>query len=312
MALVESQASSDFVIETAGLTKRYGKNGVLAVDNLGLHVRRGEVYGLLGPNGAGKTTTLRMLVGLMRPTSGTARVLGRVPGSPGSLTRLGAMIESPGFYPFLSGRDNLRCLADHADVAEDRVEEVLEEVELTPRAADKFGTYSMGMKQRLGVAAALLKEPELLILDEPTTGLDPAGISDMRILLRGLGRGRRTVLLSSHLMTEVEQTCDRVGVISRGRLVAEGTLRDLRGRPELHIRARPLDRAKELVAALPYVDAVQNVGGVLVLQCDPDRAGEIIRELVTSGVEVGEVTPVQPSLEDVFLSVIREDESGDG
>jgi ABC-2 type transport system ATP-binding protein len=312
MVAAGGEPSSEDVIETDGLTKRYGKRDVCAIDDLGLRVRRGEVYGLLGPNGAGKTTALRMLVGLSRPTSGTVRVFGRTPGSPGSLTGVGAMIEAPDFYPFLSGRDNLRVMAAHADVASERVETALEQVQLTSRADDKFETYSMGMKQRLGLAAALLKDPELLILDEPTTGLDPAGIADMRVLLRRLGHGRRTVLLSSHLMPEVEQTCDRVGIIRRGRLVAEGTLSDLRGRPELHVRACPLDRAQELVMALPYVEGVQSTDGLLVIHTDVDRAGAINRELVANGVEVSELTPVHPSLEDVFLHLVREDGASDG
>jgi ABC-2 type transport system ATP-binding protein len=296
----------EHVVETAGLTKRYGKRGILAVDDLNLRVKRGEVYGLLGPNGAGKTTALRMLVGLMRPTSGTARILGHLPGSPKSLTRVGAMIEAPGFFPFLSGRDNLRVMAQHADVAPERVGTVLAQAELTARADDKFRTYSMGMKQRLGVAAALLKDPDVLILDEPTTGLDPAGIAEMRTLLRRLGHGARTVVLSSHLMSEVEQTCDRVGVMHHGRLVAEGALSELQGPPMLHVRAWPAERAREIVSALPYVAGVEIADGVLVIDTEAKRAGEINRELVASGVEVSELTPVHPSLEDVFLSLVRE------
>jgi ABC-2 type transport system ATP-binding protein len=304
--------ASPWAIATDGLTKRYGKDGILALDGFRLRVRHGEVYGLLGPNGAGKTTALRMLVGLTRPTSGTALVLGRVPGSRDSLASVGAMIESPSFYPFLSGRDNLRVMAGHADALLERVGEVLGATELTARADDKFGTYSMGMKQRLGVAAALLKDPELLILDEPTTGLDPAGIAEMRVLLRSLGRGTRTVLLSSHLMTEVEQTCDRVGVLHKGRMVAEGTLDELRGQPELRVRARPSERAQELVAALPYVEGIQNDNGVLVIRTDVKKAAEINQELVTSGVAVSELTPVHPSLEEAFLDLVREERPGVG
>jgi len=264
------------------------------------------VYGLLGPNGAGKTTTLRMLVGLARQTSGSARVLGAEPGSAPFLRRVGAMIEAPDFYPFLSGRDNLRVMAAHGDVPETRVDDVLAHVDLTSRARDRFGAYSMGMKQRLGLAAALLKDPELLILDEPTTGLDPAGIADMRVLLRELGRGERTVLLSSHLMGEVEQTCDRVGIIRSGRLVAEGTLDKLRGRPELRVRACPLDRAGEVISALPYVEGVQTADDVLVVRAEVARAPAINRALVEAGVEVYELTPVHPSLEDVFLNLVRD------
>jgi ABC-type multidrug transport system ATPase subunit len=176
-------ADESYVIETRGLTKRYGDR-VTAVDNLDLRVRRGEVYGFLGPNGSGKTTTLRMLVGLARPTSGHASVLGAPPGSSEVLARTGVMIETPAFYPHLSGRDNLRVLAGYAGVPDTRIDAALEEVDLTERATDRFGAYSLGMKQRLGVAAALLKDPELLILDEPTNGLDPAGMAEMRTLIR--------------------------------------------------------------------------------------------------------------------------------
>jgi ABC-2 type transport system ATP-binding protein len=216
-------------VQTTALSKRYG-NGVLAVDRLELRVRRGEVYGFLGPNGAGKTTTLKMLLGLIRPTSGQATVMGLPPGDPAGLARVGALVESPSFYPYLSGRDNLRVVAHSCGLSKARVEAALEEVDLGGRARDAFQTYSLGMKQRLGVAAALVKEPDLLILDEPTNGLDPQGMVEMRHLIRELGRGERTVLLSSHLLNEVEQICDRVGVIVNGRLVAEGTVEEVRGR----------------------------------------------------------------------------------
>jgi ABC-type multidrug transport system ATPase subunit len=231
----------DLVIETRALTKRYG-DSIVAVDDLDLRVRRGEVYGFLGPNGAGKTTTLRMLLGLVRPTSGRVAVVGVPPGAPQGLARIGAMVEAPAFYPYLSGRDNLLVLARHARVGEDRVGAVLDEVGLLDRATDRSSTYSQGMKQRLGVAAALLKDPELLILDEPTNGLDPAGMAEMRDFIRSLGKVGRTVMLSSHLMGEVEQVTDRVGVIRDGALVAEGTVEELRGRGGLRIRAEPQPR----------------------------------------------------------------------
>ena len=213
--------NTHLVVETQDLGKRYGER-IVAVDGLNLEVRRGEVYGFLGPNGAGKTTTLRMLLGLIRPTTGAALVLGARPGTPEGLGRVGALIETPTFYPYLSGRDNLRVLARYAGVSETRIATVLEEVDLTARAGDRFRTYSLGMKQRLGIAAALLKDPELLILDEPTNGMDPVGIAEMRPFIRSLGRGDRTVLLSSHLMSEVEQVCDRVGVISQAGSSARG------------------------------------------------------------------------------------------
>src|SRR5699024_12049586 len=179
--------------------------------------------------GAGKTTTARMLLGLITPTGGTATVFGRAPGDPRALARIGALIEGPGFYPYLSGRDNLRVLARYARVDSSRIDDVLAIVDLSDRADDRFHGYSLGMKQRLGVAAALLKDPDLVILDEPTNGLDPAGMRDMRALIRSLGDEGRTVLLSSHLLREVQQVCDRVGVINHGRMVTEGTVDELRG-----------------------------------------------------------------------------------
>src|SRR5256714_2677244 len=214
------------IVETQGLTKRFG-SGVLAVDSVAMSVRPGEVSGFLAPTGAGKPRTLRMLVGLRRPTSGTATVVGHTPGDPKGLARIGSLIESPGFYPYLSGRENLRVIADMASVSQKRVDEVLDLVELSSRAGRKFGTYSTGMKQRLGIAGALLKDPELLILDEPANGLDPAGIKEVRELLRDLAVGGRTVFLSSHLLSEVEQVCDRVAILNRGRAVAIGPVHEV-------------------------------------------------------------------------------------
>jgi ABC-type multidrug transport system ATPase subunit len=292
------------VIETSALSKRYGER-ILAVDQLDLRVRRGEVYGFLGPNGAGKTTTLRMLLGLVRPTSGSALVLGAAPGSPEALARVGALVESPSLYPFLSGRDNLRVLTRHAHLFESRVDAVLEDVELTDRAADRFGTYSLGMKQRLGVAAALLKDPELLILDEPTNGLDPAGMAEMRAFIRGLGRGRRTVLLSSHLMTEVEQICDRAGVIRSGSLVGEGTVAELRGRETLRLRAEPVAAAERLLATLPAVERVTVADGGLHIAADPAAASAINQALVEAGIAVSELRREQASLEQIFLELTQ-------
>ena len=299
----------DVLIETRDLTKRYGPH-IVAVDRVSLTVRRGEVYGFLGPNGAGKTTTMRMLLGLIRPTSGAASVLGRRPGHPESLARVGALVESPAFYPYLSGRDNLRVIARYAGVPKERIDSALEQVELADRARDKFATYSLGMKQRLGVAAALLKDPELLILDEPTNGLDPAGMADMRDLVRSLGSGERTVLLSSHLLGEVEQICDRVGVISKGRLIAESTVEELRGGAALLVAARPLVRARERVEQLLGAERVEVLDGTLRLDADPATAGRINRELVSANVEVTELHPVERTLEEVFLEMT--DQKGEG
>jgi len=299
---MKEQVVTQHVIETRALTKRYGE-AIVAVDALDLRVRRGEVYGFLGPNGAGKTTTLRMLLGLVRPTSGDAAVLGAAPGSPAGLARIGAMVEAPGLYPYLSGRDNLRVLAGHAGAAPGRVDAVLAEVGLGGRAGDRAKTYSMGMKQRLGVAAALLKDPELLILDEPTNGLDPAGMAEMRAFIRSLAKGGRTVVLSSHLMGEVEQVCDRVGVIRDGALVAEGTVDQLRGRAKLRVRAEPLGAAALVAAGLPDVGGVATSGAMLELTADVAAAAGINRALVTAGIEVSEISERRASLEDVFLEL---------
>ncbi len=293
-----------WVIETTGLTKRYGQ--ITAVDDLRLRVRPGEVYGFLGPNGAGKTTTLRMLLGLIEPTSGHIAMLGSHEHPRRLLHAVGSMIETPAFYPFLSGRDNLRMLASHSGADPARISIVLDQVGLGSRATDPFKTYSLGMKQRLGVAAALLKNPPLLILDEPTNGLDPAGMADMRRLIRGLRTGGRTVLLSSHLMTEVEEVCDRVGVIAGGRLVAEGTVEELRGREALVVRADPLIEARQIVAGLAGVTDVEVVSGALRIVID-DRIeldpSYVNGRLVSAGIAVHELRRDRRSLESVFLSL---------
>jgi ABC-type multidrug transport system ATPase subunit len=292
-------------IEATDLTKVYGSH-IRAVDRLGLTVRRGEVYGFLGPNGAGKTTTLRILLGLVRPTGGTVDVLGRAPGDPEALVRIGAMVEELAFYPYLSGRDNLRVMARYAGRTEDGIAPALDEVGLGNRARDAFKTYSQGMRQRLGVAAALLKDPELLVLDEPTNGLDPAGMADMRELIRRLGSGDRTVLLSSHMLGEVQQVCDRVSVISHGRLIAEGTVDELRGRGTVLVRAEPLGVARDRAERLLGSARVTVDEGALQLEADAVDIPRINRELVLADVSVSELRRVERSLEDVFLELTGE------
>ena len=293
-------------IDTSDLTKVYGKH-LTAVDRLNLSVRRGEVYGFLGPNGAGKTTTLRMLLGLVRATSGAARVLGEAPGYSENLARVGAMVEEPALYPYLSGRDNLRVIARYVGRPDDGIDAALDAVGLLQRGGDRFNAYSQGMRQRLGVAAALLKDPELLILDEPTNGLDPAGMADMRTLIRTLGSGDRTVLLSSHLLGEVQQVCDRVGVVSHGALIAEGRVDELRGRGSILVRAEPLAAARERVERLLGAGHVEVLDGTLRLDSDPADASRINRELVLAGIAVSEVRRVERTLEDVFLELTGED-----
>lgn len=301
------------VVHLQKVTKRYGD--VVAVSDVDLRVQRGEVFGFLGRNGAGKTTTMRMLVGLVRPTAGSIRVLGRPPGTPEALARIGALIETPVFYPHLSGRDNLRLVARYAGAAETAVDRALAQVGLTDRATSRFRDYSLGMKQRLGVAAALLKDPELLILDEPTNGLDPAGVAEMRELLRSLGRGGRTVLLSSHVLSEVEQICDRVAVIDAGRIVADGSPGELRaalGGNGVLIDAAPIEQAERCLREHPEVRSVQRVDGKLRVTVDPAHAASVNRMLVSAGVEVSELRPMRHSLEEAFLELTRTDQPEDG
>ncbi len=289
------------VITTTGLTKRYGD--VTAVQGLDLTINQGEVYGFLGRNGAGKTTTMRVLLGLIRPTAGTAVVMGHPPGDPDGLAQLGALVEAPAFYPYLSGRDNLKLLARYAGVATTTIDEALEEVGLAERSGEKVKGHSMGMRQRLGVAATLLKRPSLLILDEPTNGLDPQGMASMRTFIRALGQGDRTVMLSSHLLGEVEQVCDRVGVIEGGRLVAEGTVDELRGAAGIRIRATPTELAATIVGDVVGRDNVSVRDDVLDVTVDPGQAAQLNRRLVEGGVEVSELTSSERSLEEIFLSL---------
>src|SRR5262245_39612180 len=292
---------NETAVEVTGLTKRYGPQ--LAVDGVDLTVERGEVYGFLGPNGAGKTTTLRILTGLITPTSGSVRVLGGRPSDSATLRRVGALIESPALYPFLSGRDNLGVLARYAGVPGTRADELLELVDLTDRAGDRFSTYSLGMKQRLGVAAALLKDPELVILDEPTNGLDPAGMRDMRRLIRELGTGGRTVVLSSHLLGEVQQICDRVGIINSGRMVAERNVDELRGRRELVIAADPIDDARLRLPDLYGDDAIRTEDHRLRIGVEPKDVAKVNRVLVEAGIAVSELRTAERALEDVFFDL---------
>jgi len=298
------------LVEVTGLTKRYGDT--LAVDGVDLTVLPGEVYGFLGPNGAGKTTTLRILTGLIAPTSGDVRVLGGAPGQPDVLGRTGSLIESPAFYPYLSGLDNLRLLAEYAEVPRRKVDEVLELVDLADRARDRFSTYSLGMKQRLGVAAALLKDPELVILDEPTNGLDPAGMRDMRRLIRELGSDGRTVLLSSHLLGEVQQICDRVGIINSGRMVAEHNVEELRGEQELVVRAAPRERAQSILTDFLGAGAVHQYDETLRVKVQPEKAAEVNRILVEAGIAVSELHSTERALEDVFFELTSEEKADVG
>jgi ABC-2 type transport system ATP-binding protein len=293
------------VIETEGLTKRFG--AVLAVDSLTLTVPRGGVFGLLGPNGSGKTTTMSMLLGLLQPTSGTIRLFDDpTPGVHGAvLRRVGAIVETPAFYPYLSGRANLRYFrAVGRRSSQYEVERLLELVDLVAAAGRPFRTYSLGMKQRLGIAFALLGNPEVVFLDEPTNGLDPAGVAEVRTLIRSLGEEGRTVILSSHLLSEVQQVADRVAILSRGRLVVQGAVADLlRAGSALRLRTTDDARAEWILSGVEAVATVQRRNGAIEVTIAPERAWEASRALARHGIYVAEMAPVQASLERYFLEV---------
>ncbi|MEV6257528.1 ABC transporter ATP-binding protein [Nocardia sp. NPDC051929] len=294
---------ADSIVVTRGLTKRYGEH--TAVDDVSMSVAYGEIYGFLGPNGAGKTTTLRMLAGLIRPSEGTATVAGHRPGDPAVVRRIGVLIEGPGFYPYLSGRDNLRVLAEYRGLGRPEVEDALERVGLAGRAEDKYRTYSLGMKQRLGVGAALLGNPDLLILDEPTNGLDPAGMAEMRELITALAAEGRTVLLSSHMLSEVQAICDRVGVISQGTLRTEATVAQLRGNSSLVVRAEPVEVALPAVRGLVGGRSALLTASGIRIESDTVTAPAVARAVVAAGADLLELRVEEKSLEEVFFEMTR-------
>ena len=295
----------EFVIQTSGLTKRY-KN-VVAVDDLSMEIRRGRVYGLLGPNGSGKTTTMGMLLGLLRPTSGTFSLFGSADGHQKSLQRVGAIIENPSFYPYLSGFQNLRYFQMISGVrSEGEIETLIDRVGLTGRGDDLFRTYSLGMKQRLGIAYALLSDPALVFLDEPTNGLDPEGMFEMRQLIKSLGDGDRTVLLSSHLLHEVEQVCDSVTIISKGRLVAQGKVSELVatvGDEQVRTKTTNNIKAREILSSLDWVESVSANEDSILVKTSIERSAELTASLADAAVYVVEMMPVRTSLEEYFLEV---------
>jgi ABC-2 type transport system ATP-binding protein len=306
-------AGPEHPVELRGLVKRYGE--IVAVDHVDLTVQAGDVYGYLGPNGAGKTTSLRMMLGLIRPSSGTVRLFGRDPlVSVRALEGVAGFVEEPRFYPYLSGRKNLELLAafdgGHAST---RIDEVLDVVELRGREGDRVGGYSHGMRQRLGIAAALLRQPRLLLLDEPTTGLDPVGMRDMRMLIRRLAGEGITVLLSSHQLTEVEEVCNRVAIIRSGRVVFEGALDELRRTAATRYRLRTTDseRAFSICEAQPGLRELRREaeGGDIAFVADEDVVADLSVALVEAGLAITALVPQRPSLEDLFFRFVEgEDE----
>ncbi|MEE8550157.1 MAG: ABC transporter ATP-binding protein [Gemmatimonadota bacterium] len=302
---VAASSGAEVVLRTVGLTKRFGS--ITAVDGLDLEVRRGEVLGFLGPNGAGKSTTVGMILGLIAPSAG------RVEYSGVSLKRIGAIIEAPAFYPYMSGRDNLRALAlAGGGVPPDRIEDLLEYVGLADRPKSPYRTYSMGMKQRLGIASTLLADPALVILDEPTNGLDPAGQREIRSLIPQLAHEGRSVLLASHLLNEVEQVCDRVAILRRGKLLEMGTVSDIVGRGGfLEIQVADPERSAEIVRALSFVESVSVEGETLSVVAPEERGAEISRALGEANLYVTAMTSRHNSLEDVFLQLTDTEGEGD-
>lgn len=286
-------------LRSDGLTKRFGDEAV--VDSIDLDVQVGEIFGLLGPNGSGKSTTLRMLTGLLRPSAGEVEVLG---GSPGSQPdRVGALIEEPAIYPYLSGRRNLMLLAGLVGAPEGAVDEQLEVIGLSDAADRPAGGYSTGMRQRLGIAAAMLHDPELLILDEPSAGLDPTGVVEIRELLREVAGGGRTILVSSHQLTEIDRICDRVAIIHRGGLAYQGPIDELRHRngDELVARVEPAGSASRVLGAIG-VEFAEHDGSVTI-EASRDRAPEILRELVAADIDVFELRERSRSLEEAYMEL---------
>ena len=296
------------VLQITDLTKRFGK--LTAVDHLSLSVCKGDVFGFLGPNGAGKTTTIRMVFGLIYPTSGSVQVLDhKVPQQrEEALKHLGGFVEVPAFYPNMSARRNLRLLGSLSGrVSEARIDEALAMVGLRERAGSKVAGYSHGMKQRLGIANALLSEPELIILDEPTSGLDPQGMKDVRELIRELGKQGTTVFLSSHLLHEVEQVCNRAVIINKGRTVIEGPVSALRPKGSaIKVLTGDQVRAAEVLRGVFGADAVALDEEYLIVASGDDAAPELVRRLVAGGIDVRAVVPaVEQSLEDYFLELTQ-------
>ncbi|HEY7967196.1 MAG TPA: ABC transporter ATP-binding protein [Solirubrobacteraceae bacterium] len=299
-------------LRVRGLVKRYG--ALTAVDSVDVTVERGDVYGFLGPNGAGKTTTLRMMLGLIRPDSGSVELFGRDPLRHGAraLDGVAGFVEAPQFYPYLSARKNLELLAafDGGDAAA-RIDQSLETVELAPRAGDRVGGYSHGMRQRLGIAAALLRSPHLLLLDEPATGLDPAGMRDMRDLIRDLAREGITVVLSSHLLVEVEDLCNRVAIVRRGKVLYEGSLAGLRdgdGAAEYVLRSSDVEAAAQVCGRAPGVAGVARAGEALKFHAVERDVAALSLALAASGVAITELVCKRVTLEDVFLRLTEDPE----
>src|SRR5438552_1607746 len=296
--------TGEVVLRTRNLSKQYGKR--LAVNNLDLEVYRGEIFGFLGPNGAGKTTTIRMALGLIAPTTGSVSVLGQDVARRRAhiLPRVGALIETPALYLYMSGRDNLRAVASVlGGVPKQHIDAVLEVVGLRGRQKDRVRTYSLGMKQRLGVAMALLQDPDVLILDEPANGLDPAGIVEMRDLMHRLAAEGKTIFISSHLLSEVQQICTRVAIINLGKLITVSTVEELTsGQREFAVRLERAEEALTLIQKQPWgKDAHLDASGMLITLAPEGRGRDLNLFLVNAGFAPDTIAQATQDLEQVFL-----------
>jgi ABC-2 type transport system ATP-binding protein len=299
-------------VEVRGLVKKYGE--LTAVAGVDLTVQTGDVYGYLGPNGAGKTTSLRMMLGLIRPTAGTVRLFGRDPlQTVQALHGVAGFVEAPTFYPYLNGRRNLELLAAYdGDGAPARIDTALEVVELADRAKDRVGGYSHGMRQRLGIAAALLRDPKLLLLDEPATGLDPAGMRDMRLLIRRLADQGMTVLLSSHLLAEVEELCNRVAIVRSGSIVYEGEIAALKRGAGTVYRLSTTDDAiaMKVCEAQPGIDELRVEHGQITFSSDDAAVAALSQALIEAGALIRALAPTTVTLEDLFFSLTEDAPNG--
>jgi ABC-2 type transport system ATP-binding protein len=303
----------DVVLRTIGLTKRYGKR--LALSDLDIAVRRGRVYGFLGPNGSGKTTTIALALGLIAATEGHVELFGLDTRAHRSqaLRRVGTTLEGQSYFPHLSARDNLRVWSKLDGTTAARIDEVIDRVGLASRARDKVRTYSLGMKQRLAVAAAIMHRPEMIILDEPTNGLDPAGIREFRELIRSLAAEGTTVFVSSHILAEVEQMCDDVAILKSGKLVAEGSVETLLLRhttSSIALRTTDDARALELLRAMPSIAAARIEDGRIIVETEQIEAAAISRALAEQQIWLAELRPQESSLEDVFMEITGEGDAG--
>src|SRR5262245_52684623 len=299
---------SGVAAEAAGLVKRYGD--FVAVKGISLQINFGEVFGLLGPNGAGKTTTIGMMLGVLKPSEGTVHLFGEelCGNEPKLLRRVGALVETPTFYPYMCARDNLRVLAMIDGKATDsEISRVLDLTDLTAAKDKPFRTYSLGMKQRLGIAAALLCNPDMIILDEPTNGLDPAGIVEIRALLRKLADEGKAVVLSSHQLNEVQRICDRVAIISQGRVVADGNVADLVAeRRKTTVKASDTDKALLIIEQFPWVSSLKIVGDRIEIGGTAPDPFVLSQTLAESGVWLSEIGTADGTLEDYFLALTTE------